>query len=83
MFPALPRDLPPERVRLWLGRRPSTPDGLPCIGRASGCGGIVYAFGHGHVGLSASARTGRVVAQLLSGDATEIPLAPFDARRFR
>jgi glycine/D-amino acid oxidase-like deaminating enzyme len=33
--------------------------------------------------LSASARTGRVVAQLLSGDATEIPLAPFDARRFR
>lgn len=83
MFPALPRDLAPSRVRVWLGRRPSTPDGLPCIGRASACNDIVYAFGHGHVGLSASARTGRVVAQLVSGDATEIPIAPFDARRFR
>ena len=83
MFPALPRDLPPERIRVWLGRRPSTPDGLPCIGRASGSGDIVYAFGHGHVGLSASARTGRVVAQLLSRSEPEIPLAPFDARRFR
>ena len=83
MFPALPRDLPPARVRVWLGRRPSTPDGLPCIGRASGCADVVYAFGHGHVGLSASARTGRVVAQLLSATATEIPLAPFDAPRFR
>jgi len=83
MFPALPRDLAPPRVRVWLGRRPSTPDGLPCIGSASGCDDIVYAFGHGHVGLSASARTGRVVAQLVSGNATEIPVAPFDARRFR
>ena len=83
MFPALPRDLATPRVRVWLGRRPSTPDGLPCIGSASGCDDIVYAFGHGHVGLSASARTGRVVAQLVSGNATEIPVAPFDARRFR
>ena len=83
MFPALPRDLPSERLRVWLGRRPSTPDGLPCIGRASASDDIVYAFGHGHVGLSASARTGRVVAQLISRNATEIALAPFDARRFR
>ena len=83
MFPSLPRDLPAERVRFWLGRRPSTPDGLPCIGRARACPDVIYAFGHGHVGLSASARTGRVIAQLLSGTATEIPLEPFDARRFR
>ena len=83
MFPALPRDLAPDRMRFWLGRRPSTPDGLPCIGRASACRDVVHAFGHGHVGLSAAARTGRVVAQLLSGSATEIPVEPFDARRFR
>jgi D-amino-acid dehydrogenase len=83
LFPALPRDLPPERVRFWLGCRPSTPDGLPCIGRASATPDVVYAFGHGHVGLSASARTGRVVAQMLSRSTPEIPVAPFRARRFR
>jgi D-amino-acid dehydrogenase len=44
---------------------------------------VIHAFGHGHVGLSASARTGRVVAQLLSGEEPEIAIEPFGARRFR
>ncbi len=83
MFPALPRDLPAERVQVWMGHRPSTPDGLPCIGPASGSADIVHAFGHGHVGLVAGPRTGRVVAQVIGGRPPEIPLAPFDPRRFR
>lgn len=82
MFPALPRNLPASRVRYWLGRRPSMPDGLPCIGTASATPDIVHAFGHGHVGLVGSARTGRLVAQLLSGREPEISLTPFDPRRF-
>jgi D-amino-acid dehydrogenase len=83
MFPALPRDLGPERVRCWLGRRPSTPDGLPCIGPARATQDVVHAFGHGHVGLAAAARTARLVAQLLDERETDIPLAPFDPARFR
>jgi D-amino-acid dehydrogenase len=83
LFPGLPRELAAERVRYWLGRRPSTPDGLPCIGYASATRDVVHAFGHGHVGLSASARTGRVVAQLLADASPEIPITPFDVRRFR
>jgi len=82
-FPALPRDLPPERVRFWMGHRPSTPDGLPCLGPASATTDIVLAFGHGHVGLVAGARTGRLVAQLVGGREPEIPVGPFDPRRFR
>ena len=82
MFPALPRTLPADRFRYWLGRRPSTPDGLPCIGPASASRDIIHAYGHGHVGLAASARTGRLVAQLLSGRTPEIALEPFDPRRF-
>eukprot|EP01037_Dinobryon_pediforme_P019285 gene19285-19679_t len=82
-FPALPRDLPTERVRYWLGRRPSMPDGLPCIGPASRSAAIIHAFGHGHIGLGSSVRTGRLVAQLLDGDTTEIDVAPFSAQRFR
>ena len=82
LFPALAPNIRKADVRLWMGHRPSMPDGRPCIGRSRATPDIVYAFGHGHVGLAGSARTGRLVAQLLSGRETEIPLAPFDPRRY-
>lgn len=81
-FPDLPRDLPAERVKLWMGHRPSMPDGLPCLGPARATADVVHAFGHGHVGLVAGPRTGRLVAQLLGGEPPEIDLAPYDPRRF-
>lgn len=83
LYPKLPSDLPTERIKIWMGRRPSTPDGLPCIGLASGCADIIHAYGHGHVGLVGSARTGRLVAQLATGAAPEISLAPFSPQRFK
>jgi D-amino-acid dehydrogenase len=82
MFPKLPKDLPAERIRTWLGHRPSMPDGRPCLGYSRASRDVVYAFGHGHVGLVGSARTGRVVAQLIGGREPEIPIAPFDPKRF-
>ena len=82
MFPKLPKDLPAERIRVWLGHRPSMPDGRPCLGYSRASRDVVYAFGHGHVGLVGSARTGRVVAQLIGGREPEIPIAPFDPKRF-
>jgi D-amino-acid dehydrogenase len=81
-FPALPRDLPASRVQVWMGHRPGTPDGLPCIGVARATPDVVHAFGHGHIGLAAGPRTGRVVAQLLGGRTPEIPIAAFDPGRF-
>jgi D-amino-acid dehydrogenase len=82
LFPGLPRDLPAERVKTWMGFRPSMPDGLPCIGRSTATPDVIHAFGHGHIGLVGSARTGHVVAQLLAGEEPDIALAPFDPRRF-
>ncbi|SEF24796.1 FAD-dependent oxidoreductase [Variovorax sp. NFACC27] len=84
MFPSLARPAPgsPSTVKHWLGHRPSLPDGLPCIGPAAASADVVLAFGHGHVGLCGSARTGRLAAQLLAGIAPEIPLKPFDPARF-
>ena len=81
LFPAISADQL-SGGRVWMGRRPSTPDGLPCIGLASGCQGVVHAYGHGHVGLGSSARTGRLVAQLLQGATPDIDLAPFSPQRF-
>jgi D-amino-acid dehydrogenase len=83
VYPGLPADLPPERVKFWMGHRPSTPDGLPVLGPASGCADVVHAFGHGHVGLTAAAATGKVVADLVAGRAPAFDLTPYAAARFR
>ncbi|MBN8944914.1 MAG: FAD-dependent oxidoreductase [Rhizobiales bacterium] len=86
MFPKLPRELATSvagaRVKAWLGHRPSMPDGRPCLGYSRASRDVVYAFGHGHVGLVGSARTGRVVAQLIGGREPEIPVGPFDPARY-
>ena len=81
-YPGLPRDLPADRVRVWMGHRPSTPDGLPCIGPASGCADVVHAFGHGHIGLAAGPITGRLVADLISGASPVVDPAPYAVSRF-
>jgi D-amino-acid dehydrogenase len=65
----------------WMGHRPALPDSLPVIGPASGSGAF-YAFGHGHLGLTQAAATGRLIADLVLGQAPAIDLAPFRASRF-
>ncbi|MCW5748217.1 MAG: FAD-binding oxidoreductase, partial [Alphaproteobacteria bacterium] len=82
MYPALPADPAPARVSRWMGFRPSMPDSLPVIDRASGAANAWYAFGHGHVGLAAGAMTGRLVADLVGGRSPCIDPAPYTARRF-
>ena len=81
-FPNLPRDLPAEKVKVWMGHRPSMPDGLPCIGPAAASADVLLAFGHGHVGLVAGPRTARATVALLAGTTPELPLAPFSPSRF-
>ena len=66
----------------WMGFRPSLPDSLPVIDRSGASDRIVYAFGHGHFGLTGAAATGELIAQLLSQQPTAIDLAPFSSQRF-
>ena len=49
--------LKPDGGVPWMGFRPSLPDSLPAIGRARATPNVVYAFGHGHLGLTQSAGT--------------------------
>ncbi|SFU19061.1 FAD-binding oxidoreductase [Mesorhizobium sp. YR577] len=72
-----------SRVDRWMGHRPSTPDGLPVIGRSRQTADIVYAFGHGHVGLATGPVTGRIVADLLAGRPTAAMTDSLSASRFR
>lgn len=66
----------------WMGRRPSLPDSMPVIGRATRFVNVYYAFGHGHVGLCGGAPTGRIIADLVSGRTPAIDVMPFSASRF-
>ena len=66
----------------WMGFRPSMPDSLPVIGRARSSPSVIYAFGHGHLGLTQSAGTGRLVADLVADRTAPIDLAPYRPGRF-
>lgn len=79
-YPGLRFD--PAQARRWMGHRPSTPDGLPVIGPASGLRGVHYAFGHGHVGLAAAPMTAEIAAAQLARRAAPIDAAPFAPSRF-
>ncbi|MFN3578409.1 MAG: NAD(P)/FAD-dependent oxidoreductase [Tabrizicola sp.] len=75
-------DLKTDGGRQWMGFRPSLPDSLPVIGLSRISPRVVYAFGHGHLGLTQSAGTARLVADLLTGAPPAINLTPFSPQRF-
>jgi len=67
----------------WMGRRPSFPDSLPCIGPVPGLPGLYAAFGHSHYGLSQAPKTGQIIADCLSGQTPDTDLTPYRMDRFR
>jgi D-amino-acid dehydrogenase len=74
--------LDPAGGREWMGFRPSLPDSVPVIGHAPGSRPVVYAFGHGHLGLTQAAATGRLIREIVLGQTPAIDLAPFSPQRF-
>jgi len=71
-----------KQAQRWMGHRPSTPDGRPVLGRASGCEGVFHAFGHGHVGLASGPVSGRLIADLIAERSPVVDLAPYSPQRF-
>lgn len=78
MIPALDT----AKTSRWMGFRPSLPDSKPVIGQSSKTPNAWYAFGHGHVGLTAAATTGELVADLIDKRSPFIDPAPFSPTRF-
>jgi len=66
----------------WAGHRPATPDSLPVIGPSPRNPAVIYAFGHGHLGLTQGATTGRLVSDMALGRPPQIDLAPYAISRF-
>ena len=72
----------PSQQEVWYGFRPCSPDGLPYIGTAKGTDNLVIAGGHAMMGLSLGPATGKLVAEIASGETTSVNVAAFRADRF-
>lgn len=66
----------------WMGHRPALTDSIPVIGEIPGIKGAFAGFGHHHIGLTGGAKTGRLLAQMISGRTPNIDLTPYSAARF-
>lgn len=66
----------------WLGRRPCLPDLLPVIGPAPRHPGLWLDFGHQHHGFTLGPVTGRLLAEMMTGEETFADPAPFSVERF-
>jgi glycine/D-amino acid oxidase-like deaminating enzyme len=77
---ALPALGSPDRE--WLGFRPTLPDGVPVIDRATRSERVVYAFGHQHLGVTLAGVSGRIVSDLIAGRAPPLDVSRYRAARF-
>jgi len=77
-------DLPAEHeVReVWRGLRPCTPDGLPAIGPTTSRGNVYLATGHQMLGVLTATGTGRLLAEMMTGETPFMDPAPFRPDRF-
>jgi D-amino-acid dehydrogenase len=66
----------------WMGSRPCFADSLPVIGPAPRQDGLWLNLGHGHVGLTAGPASGRLIAEMMTGEKTFCNPAPYSAARF-
>lgn len=81
-YPALSMPFDESSIDRWMGHRPSTPDGLPVIGCSRGSSDILYAFGHGHIGLASGPATAAIIAGLVGGMPADAITESFSPRRF-
>jgi len=76
-------DLKTDGGTEWMGHRPSSPDSVPVISRSRLAANVHYAFGHGHLGLSMSMVTGRLIADMIAGRDPGLDMSPYRIDRYR
>jgi D-amino-acid dehydrogenase len=67
----------------WMGARPCTTDMMPIIGPATNHRALWFAFGHAHHGLTLGPVTGRLIAEMMTGEETVVDPRPFRVERFQ
>lgn len=66
----------------WVGARPCTADMLPVMGAAPHHPGLWFNFGHGHQGFTLGPVAGRLLAEMLAGEAPVVDPTPYLPTRF-
>jgi len=66
----------------WYGWRPMTWDSLPIIGRVPGMANASLCTGHNMLGLSLAPASGRLLAEIVSGETPHITADSFSPTRF-
>jgi D-amino-acid dehydrogenase len=69
-------------IKPWAGLRPCSPDGLPYVGRFAHFRNLSAATGHSMMGLSLGPITGRLMAEVLSGEKPSIDLTLMSPDRY-
>jgi D-amino-acid dehydrogenase len=72
----------PVDAKPWMGARPCLPDMLPVIGKAPRHAGLWFDFGHQHHGLTLGPATGRLLAEMMTGETPFADPSPFSVERF-
>ncbi len=72
----------PIEAEPWMGRRPCFPDSKPVVGPAPGQSGLWLDYGHAHWGLTLGPVTGRLLAEMITGEVPFTDPAPYSAERF-
>ncbi len=71
-----------ETVRPWSGFRPLSPDGLPYVGRTGRCENLSVATGHAMMGLSMGPITGKLIAEVITGETPSVALEALSPDRY-
>jgi len=66
----------------WKGARPCLPDMIPVICKAPRHAGLWFDFGHQHHGLTLGPATGRLLAEMMTGEVPFTDPAPYAVERF-
>jgi len=64
----LSSDISFEGIEPWSGDRPCSPDGFPIVGWSQRWLNLLYATGHGMLGLTLGPLTGQIVTDLVKGN---------------
>jgi D-amino-acid dehydrogenase len=80
-FPLIAATVDRSSLDPWSGLRPMSADGVPIVGRTR-IENLFVNTGHGHLGWTMAAGSGRVLADLMTGRRPAIDVAPYALSRF-
>ena len=71
-----------EGATRWMGSRPAMVDSRPVIGRSPRHANVLFAFGHDQIGIALGGITGKLIAELATGQPPSVDLTPYRPDRF-